>query len=387
MLINRHLGTVLKKVASTMPVIAITGPRQSGKTTLVRNIFEEHIYANLENPETRQYAKDNPAQFLSQHKKGLIIDEAQHLPELFSYIMLHVDDTRRNGEIIVTGSQNFNLLENITQSLAGRVAIFNLLPFSYSEIKGADFAQASLFEFIYKGMYPRLYDQNVPPEVFYPSYIQSYIQRDVRQVQNIGDLHAFEKFLHLCAGRVGQLFNQSNLATEVGVSVPTIRRWMSILQTGFVAFLLPPYFRHFNKRILKTPKLFFYDTGLVCSLLRIRSAEELDQHYARGALFENFIIVEMLKQQLNLGRQQDLYYWKDNTGYEIDLLVPQGNKLNILEIKSATRLHPDFFKNLEFFQKLTKTTSGQSYLIYAGEEQQERTQGYVRGWKHLPLIG
>ncbi len=384
MLITRHLGDVIRRIAQVMPVITVTGPRQSGKTTLVRQVFGEYAYTNLENPETRQFARENPVQFLRQGEKGIIIDEAQYLPELFSYIMLHVDETHRNGEIILTGSQNFLLLEKITQSLAGRVAIFQLLPFSLEELQGTDYDHSNLLGYMQQGMFPRVYDQQVPPEVFYPSYIQSYIERDVRQVQNIGDMMAFEKFLQLCAGRIGQLFNQSNLAVEAGVSVPTIRRWMSVLQTGYVAFLLPPYFRNFNKRILKTPKLYFYDTGLACALLRIRSADDLQNHFARGALFENFIIVELMKKQLNKGVRPDLYYWRDNTGNEIDLILPHGKDLYAVEIKSSARIAPDFFRNLEFFQKLTGTVKDHCYLIYAGEEDQERALAHVMGWRRLP---
>lgn len=384
MLITRRLGAEILRIAKVMPVITITGPRQSGKTTLVKQVFPTYTYTNLENPETRQFASENPKLFLQHNEEGMIIDEAQYLPELFSYIMLHVDETRKNGEIILTGSQNFLLFEKITQSLAGRVAILHLLPFSYQELSATPYASEDLLQYMFKGMFPRIYDQQVPPDVLYPSYIQSYIERDVRQVQAIGDMMAFEKFLRLCAGRIGQLFNQSNLANEIGVSVPTIKSWMSVLQTGFVTFLLPPYYRNYNKRILKTPKLYFYDTGLACALLGIRSADQLQQHFAFGALFENFIIVELMKRQLHQNIQPDFYYWKDNTGNEIDLLVPKGNDFYTLEIKSATRISTDFFRNLDYFQKLTKGGKDLSYLVYAGNEIQERSNVHVRGWKNLP---
>lgn len=384
MLINRQLGEKIRDIAGKMPVVSITGPRQSGKTTLAKQIFPDYEYANLENPLTRQFVRDNPFRFLQQSERGIVIDEAQHLPELFSYIQVHVDNTRRNGEIILTGSQNFLLMEKITQSLAGRVAIFNLLPFSVRELAGTSYEQKDAFAYIYRGLFPRIYDQQAPPDVFYPSYIQTYVERDVRQVQSIGDLAAFERFLQLCAGRVGQIFNQSALANETGVSAPTIARWMSVLQTGFVTYLLPPFFKNFNKRITKTPKLYFYDTGLACSLLRIRSAAELDQHFARGALFENFIINEVMKNLLNKGVRPDLYFWADSTGNEIDLLVSQGQRLYPLEIKSADTLRPDFFKNLELFQKLSGTAPDDCYLVYQGTENQDRTNGKVRNWQALP---
>lgn len=240
------------------------------------------------------------------------------------------------------------------------------------------------FEYIYKEFFPRIYDQGTPPEIFYPSYIQTYVERDVRQIQSIGDLAAFERFLQLCAGRVGQIFNQSAIANETGVSAPTVARWMSVLQTGFVAYLLPPYFKNFNKRITKTPKLYFYDTGLACSLLRIRSAAEMDQHFARGALFENFIINEVMKNALNKGIRPDLYFWADSAGNEIDLIVSDGMQLYPIEIKSADTLRNDFFKNLEMFQKLSGTTAENCYLVYQGTENQDRSNGKVRNWRSLP---
>jgi predicted AAA+ superfamily ATPase len=384
MLLARHIGRAILEVAGKMPVVSITGPRQSGKTTLAKQLFPEYTYTNLENPLTRDFARDNPIRFLQQSKRGLIIDEAQYVPELFSYIQIHVDETRRNGEIILSGSQNFLLMEKITQSLAGRVAIFNLLPFSVQELDGTQHAGKDAFEYIFNGLFPRIYDQGAPPEVFYPSYIQTYVERDVRQVQSIGDLAAFERFLHLCAGRVGQIFNQSALAVECGVSAPTIARWMSVLQTGFVAYLLPPFFNNFNKRITKTPKLYFYDTGMACSLLRIRSAAELDQHFARGALFENFVINEVMKNLLNRGIRPDLYFWADSAGYEVDLIVHQGLRQYPIEIKSSDTIRSDFFKNLELFQKISGTPPDDCYLVYQGAENQDRHSGRVRNWRALP---
>lgn len=234
-MIIRQLGRKIRAVSEKMPVVSITGPRQAGKTTLAKQLFPHYPYANLENPLTREFARENPFQFLRQSEHGLIVDEAQYMPELFSYIQVMVDETRRNGEIILSGSQNFLLMEKITQSLAGRVAMFHLLPFSVHELEDTPYAGKSAYEYIYNGLFPRIYDQDTPPDVFYPSYIQTYVERDVRQLQSIGDLAAFERFLQLCAGRVGQAFNQNALAVETGVSAPTIARWMSLLQTGFIA--------------------------------------------------------------------------------------------------------------------------------------------------------
>ncbi len=384
MLIARQLGQKIRAVAEKMPVVSITGPRQSGKTTLAQQLFPDYAYANLENPLTREFARESPFQFLRQNPRGLIIDEAQYVPELFSYIQVYVDETRRNGEIILSGSQNFLLMEKITQSLAGRVAVFHLLPFSVRELDGTPFAGKSAYTYIYNGLFPRIYDQGAPPEVFYPSYIQTYVERDVRQVQSVGDWAAFERFLQRCAGRVGQAFNQSALAVETGVSATTIARWMSVLQTGFIAYLLPPFFKNYNKRITKTPKLYFYDTGLVCALLRIRSADELHQHFARGALFENLVINEMMKNLLNRGIRPDLYFWADSGGYEVDLIVNQGLTQYPIEIKSADTVRPEFFRNLELFQKVSGTPPEHCYLVYQGAENQDRTAGRLRNWRDLP---
>lgn len=369
-----------------MPVISITGPRQSGKTTLSQLAFPDYEYVNLENLPTRQFAKDNPIGFLNRTGKGLIIDEAQYAPDLFSYIQVHVDKTRRNGEIILTGSQNFLFMENISQSLAGRVAVFHLLPFSLSELQGTEYQPDSFQECIVNGFFPRVYDQKVPLHIFYPSYTLTYLERDVRQVKNVGDLAVFEQFLKLCAGHIGQVFNQTTIANNAGLSLPTVKSWLSVLQTGFVAFLLPPYFKNYNKRLLKTPKLYFYDTGLACSLLGIHTPADLDNHFAKGALFENFIVVEMMKHFLNRGFQSNLYYWRDNTGNEIDLVVEHGAKIYPFEIKSGQTLQPHFFKNLEFFQKISGTPPEQCFLVYGGSETQDRSKAKVRNWNDLPTF-
>ncbi len=387
MLIVRKLGEKIRQGAKTMPVVSITGPRQSGKTTLAQQVFPDYQYANLENPLTRDFARSNPVQFLKQgNGRGLIIDEAQYIPELFSWVQVHVDETQRNGEIILSGSQNFLLMEKITQSLAGRVVIFNLLPFSMEELTGSTYGNGKLYDYIFQGLYPRVYSQQTLPEIFYPSYIQSYVERDVRQVNAIGDLALFEKFLGLCAGRVGQLFNQTALANETGVSLPTISRWMSVLQTGFIAYLLQPYHRNFNKRLTKTPKLYFYDTGLACSLLRLRSSAELDLHFARGALFENFVINEVLKNHLNRGLRPNLYFWAESSGHEIDLIVETGTNIYPIEIKSADTIRPDFFKNMEQFQKISQTPVENCFLVYAGDQQQDRTHAKVRRWQDLSAL-
>lgn len=369
-----------------MPVVSITGPRQSGKTTLAKYIFPDYAYANLENLPTRQFARENPIGFLKQYAQGLIVDEAQYVPDLFSYIQVEVDQHRQNGRYILTGSQNFLLMEKITQSLAGRVAVFNLLPFSARELENTAFQLTSPFEYIVKGFYPRIYDQKTPLDIFYPSYLLTYLERDVRLLKNIGDLLAFERFVKLCAGHIGQVFNQTALSNDTNFSQPTIKSWLSVLETSFVAFLLPPYFRNFNKRLLKTPKLYFYDTGLACSLLGIRSAADLENHPMRGPLFENFIVVEFIKQFLNQGQRPACYYWRDNTGHEIDLLIEHAGRIFPMEIKSSQTLKTEFFKTLAFFQKISGTPTEQSFVVYAGTENQTRQAGNARSWDNLSVF-
>jgi uncharacterized protein len=385
-MVRRHLTEFIKLAAKTMPVVSITGPRQSGKTTLAKAAFPNYAYANLENLPTRQYARENPIGFLAQFPNGLIVDEAQYVPELFSYIQVEVDKSHQNGKFILSGSQNFLLMEQITQSLAGRVAVFTLLPFSTKELENTEYQSTTPFEYITKGFYPRIYDQQTPSDLFYASYLLTYLERDVRTLKNIGDLISFERFVRLCAGHTGQLFNQTSLSNDTDVSSPTIKSWLSVLQTSFVTFLLPPYFKNYNKRLLKTPKLYFYDTGLACSLLGIRTSLELENHFMRGPLFENFVVVEIMKQFLNRGIRPNIYFWADNSGYEIDLVVEQGGRIFPIEIKSGQTLRNDFFKNLELFQKISDTPPEQSFLIYAGDENQNRLRGYARSWNNLPVF-
>lgn len=367
-----------------MPVVSITGPRQSGKTTLCRELFPDYFYANLENPEMRSFALEDPKQFLLQGKAGMVIDEAQYAPELFSFIQARVDETQRNGEYVLSGSQNFLFMEKISQSLAGRVAVFHLLPFSLKELKETAYSPTDPFEYILKGSYPRIYDQGVDLNIFFPSYVQTYIERDVRQLVNVGDLQQFQLFTRTCVGRIGQLFNQSAIANEVGVSQPTVKRWLSILQTSFIAFTLPPYFRNFNKRLLKTPKLYFYDTGLACYLFGIRTVDELRTHFAKGALFENYVIAETMKNFYNGGLNQPLYFWSDRAGHEVDLLIDIGGKMYPMEIKSGQTIQSRFFKNLDFFNKVSGNDPSLSNVIYGGDLNQHRSKGQIRSWDNLP---
>jgi len=385
-MIDRSIAMHIRQLAAQFPVVSVTGPRQSGKTTLVKQLFPHFAYVNLEDIELRQLAEQDPKYFLQQFPGGLIVDEAQYVPALFSYIQLEADRRGRAGEFVLTGSQHFLFMEKITQSLAGRVAIFTLLPFSETELKSTAFQQPSIDDYLLKGMYPRLYEAGIDPAFYYPNYIQSYIERDVRQLINIGDVGAFRTFLELSAGRIGQLYNQANIGNEADLDHKTVNRWFSILETSFIAFKLRPYFQNFNKRILKTPKLYFYDTGIVCALLGIRTTEQLKNHPIRGALFENWIVVEMLKKSLNKGIRPNMYYWRDQTGNEIDLLIDEGGSLYPMEIKSGMTYNTQFFKNIRFFNALSGNNPDNSYLLYAGTQHMQTKDGHIRGWAHLPEL-
>ncbi|MFM9948351.1 MAG: ATP-binding protein [Saprospiraceae bacterium] len=383
-MIQRALSSKVLHLATKFPVVSVTGPRQSGKTTLVRHLFPEYTYVNLENPDTRQMAQLAPRDFVRQSPNGLIIDEAQYVPEIFSYIQLEADEHNRPGAFVLCGSQHFLLMERISQSLAGRVGILQLLPFSMAELLAAGIPRKSALDYIFEGFFPRLYAQDIAPGDFYPAYTQTYIERDARQVVNITDLDVFQAFVRLCAGRIGNLFNQSELGNLIGIDKKTAQRWLSILQTGFQAFTLPPYFRNFDKRILKTPKLYFWDTGLACSLLGIRSVGELHQHFARGALFENFIIVEMLKQFHNRGIRPNAYFWSERNINEIDLLLDEGGKLYPFEIKAGQTIKPEFFKGIRGFNEASGNDPELAHLIYGGELSYRHPLGQVRAWFDLP---
>lgn len=385
-MIQRQLAEHLRQAAETMPVISVTGPRQSGKTTLVRSVFSDYQYVTLEDPERRRFAQEDPRHFLESFSGRLVIDEAQYAPELFSYIQIRVDESRRNGEYVLTGSQHFLMLEKITQSLAGRVAVFNLLPFSYSELEAGGVAPDSLESTLFQGAFPRIYDQKTPPALFYPSYLQTYLERDVRQIINIGNLSAFQIFMKACAGMAGQLLNLSALAVELGISVPTAKSWLSVLEASFAIFLLRPYYRNLQKRLVKTPKLYFHDTGLVCYLLGIQSPEQLNNYFQRGALFENWVVADLAKQRFHQGRRPEMYFWQDKSMREIDCILEENLLVKAIEIKASKTLKPEFFKNLVFFQNEGGATKEHSYLVYAGEEQQIRTQGKVLSWRQVSEI-
>lgn len=385
-MIKRKLESKIKELSKKLPVISITGPRQSGKTTLVKMCFPDYTYANLEMPDVRDLAKSDPRSFLTNYKNGLIIDEAQYIPELFSYIQGFVDESGKMGKYILTGSQNFLLLEKIAQSLAGRVGIFHLLPFSMNEISGSISLSNNYHTYIFKGLYPRIYDTKISPDQFYLSYIQTYLERDVRNIKNIANLSLFKKFLSLAAGRIGQLVNYASLANAVGVDIKTIQNWFSILEASFIVFFIRSYHKNYNKRLVKSPKMYFYDTGLACALLGIQNQHQIINHYFKGELFENFIISEINKYLVNEGKRPELYFWRDNTGNEIDCIIDEGMSHKIVEIKSSQTISLDFFKGLTYYQKLSGITADKSYLIYGGGINQNRSLGKVIGWQHIDML-
>lgn len=318
--------------------------------------------------------------------KGVIIDEAQKVPELFSYIQGLVDESGLMGKFILTGSQNFLHLENISQSLAGRVALFHLLPFGIQELGVAGEIKESVDEMLFSGAYPVLYDRNIEPQHYYPSYIQTYIERDVRSIKNIGNLSLFQTFVKLCAGRSGQLLNMSSLGNELGVNHKTIGSWLSVLEASFVIHLLRPHHKNYNKRLVKQPKLYFYDTGLLCSLLDIQHADQLKTHYLRGNILETFVVSEYIKTRLHSGLRPNAFFWRNNTGHEIDLLIEEGENLKAVEIKSGETINKDFFKGLSYYSKLSGLPDEKLFLIYGGEQNYTRKQGQVFSWKDLNSI-
>ncbi len=385
-MIKRDLSRKLKALALKFTVVSVVGPRQSGKTTLVRSVFPRFKYVTLEDIDTREFALRDPRGFLSTYSAGVIIDEVQRAPSLFSYIQSEVDKKGKAGQFILTGSQNFLLLEGISQTLAGRVAILRLLPFSLGELKEAGYKLANPDEYIFTGFYPRIYDKKISPVEWYHNYIQTYVERDVRLVKNITDLHVFQKFVKLCAGRVGQILNLSSLGIDCGITHNTAKAWLSLLEASYIIFLLTPYYKNFNKRLVKMPKIFFYDTGLACSLLGIQNKTQLMSHYLRGSLFESFILSEIIKYKFNRGQEHDCYYWRDKTGNEIDCITEIGGSALKVEIKSAKTITEDFFAGFKYWRRVTRSNGKSSYLIYGGNESQKRKFADVVSWADIPLI-
>jgi predicted AAA+ superfamily ATPase len=377
-------------------VVTVTGPRQSGKTTLVRAIFPEREYVSLELPEQREFALTDPRGFLGQFNGPAIIDEAQRAPSLFSYVQVLVDESPQAGQFILTGSQNFLLLNQVTQSLAGRSSILHLLPFSRPELAGQDMmdisevgglaippagAERGFLETLHTGGYPRIFDQHLDAQDWLRNYYQSYVERDVRQVLNVGDLDAFGRFIGLCAGRVGQLLDLTSLGNDCGISHSTARQWLSVLETSFIVKLLQPHHRNFNKRLIKSPKLYFLDTGLLCFLLRIRTSDDLRLHAARGAVFESWVVSEAIKNFVHRGLEPDVYFWRDSAGHEVDLVIELGNDLTAVEIKSGQTFSSDFLDGLKYWRGLPGNDKAPTALVYGGDDSYRRADTAVMSWR------
>lgn len=380
-MIQRHLATRIAELSCKYPIVTVTGPRQSGKSTLLRHFFPEYKYVSLEDLDMRSFATDDPRGFLSTYPDKTIIDEAQRVPGLFSYLQTWVDQLGKEGMYMLAGSHDFLLMENISQSLAGRTAILRLLPLSHSEMKEGDILPCSVDEEIFMGGYPRLFDKGINPTDFYPFYIQTYVERDARMVRNIGDLGKFTRFIKLCAGRIGQILNLSSLSNDCGVAVSTISEWISVLEASYICHLLKPDFNNFSKRIVKSPKLYFYDTGLACSLLGIHSAEQLSTHYLRGGLFENMVVNEFLKIAYNRGTEPELTFWRDSTGNEVDLLSYDNGLPTAYEIKSSSTYSKDFFKGISKWAALSGVPAERCFAIYCGGDDITTSQGMVRKWQ------
>lgn len=383
MFILRALQKKLTRLKDQFPVLALLGPRQSGKTTLAKFLFEGYKYVNLEELDARQFANEDPRGFLEAHSngEGLILDEIQNAPDLFSYLQVRVDQNPKAGFYVLTGSHNILLNEQISQTLAGRITIQILLPLSIEELSEAKRLPPHSSQYLFKGSYPSLYSKKMEPNDWYKGYIHTYIERDVRLIRNITDLSLFQKFVKLCAGRIGQLLNLNSLSDDCGVAVNTIKAWIAILEMSYVIFLLPPYHRNFSKRLIKSPKLYFYDAGLAAHLLGIESPEMLSQHYLRGGLFESMILSDLMKHRYNEGKSSNLYFWRDKSGLEIDCLIEQGEKFIPIEIKSAETIGSDFFSSLHRFCDVAQIPKSSGYLIYGGEEEQKRSSGHVVSWK------
>lgn len=382
-MLPRQAQATLRKLADGYPVLLVTGPRQSGKTTLTRATFAAKRYVSLETPEERRFATEDPKGFLDRFPDGAIIDEAQHCPDLFSYIQTRVDLAERPGEFVLTGSQNVGLVARVTQSLAGRVARVELLPLARRELAAGEAVPSNLDELLFCGSYPALYARAVEPLDWYSNYVATYLERDVRQLANVHDLMVFQRFLRLCAARTGQLLNLSSLASDCGVAQGTARAWLSVLQASYLAFLLPPHHENFGKRLIKSPKLYFHDTGLAANLIGIQAPDHLAIRPERPALFETFVVNEFLKRRYNQGLPSNLHFWRDNIGTEVDLVLEEGAQLFPAEIKSGRTISDDFFAGLRKWGKYAGKRSGAPALVYGGDESYMRSGVHVISWRDL----
>ncbi|HLB40356.1 MAG TPA: ATP-binding protein [Candidatus Babeliales bacterium] len=388
-MLKRALEPSLRLAATEYPIVALLGPRQSGKTTLVRYVFAQHHYLSLEDLDTREHARRDPRDFLeiNRNPHGLIIDEAQHVPELFSYLQTTVDQDKRRGYFILTGSQNFSMNAAITQSLAGRIAILTLLPLSIAELKTNGVLPTQIEVLMFQGLYPSIYATDQLPQPrpaqWYTNYIRSYIEKDVRQIKNITNLSDFQRFMQLCAARTGQILNLSTISIECGVTVSTAKAWLAILEASYIIYLLQPHSSGFKKRLVKAPKLFFFDSGIVCALLKLNTLEKVTlESTIKGNIFESIIITELAKAYYNQDRPPQLYFWRDKTGHEVDCVIDQGTHLVPVEIKFTKTFKAELLQGLNYWNQLAATDPQRSFLIYGGIQRQTRSQINILGWSN-----
>lgn len=382
-MIERHAAATLRELAAGYPVVTVVGPRQAGKTTLVRSTFPDRTYVSLEDLDEREAAVVDPRGFLARFPDGAVLDEVQNAPELLSYLQGRVDEDRRTGLFILTGSQQLGVLAGVSQTLAGRAAILPLLGFTLDELTAAHVPVRSLPDLLFGGLYPPIYDRHLEPSVWYGNYVQTYVERDVRQMINVRDLRAFQTFIRMCAARCGQLVNLSALGNDCGITYNTAKAWLSVLEASYLVHVLLPHHGNFGKRLVKTPKLYFLDPGLAAWLLRIESREALETHAMRGPLFESWVVSELLKARFNRGRASNLYFWRSRGGHEVDALVDRGATIDPVEMKAGQTLNADFFSGLQRWVDVAGPTAGTPWLVYGGNERRQQNDVEVVGWRHI----
>jgi len=385
-MIPRSASATLQRLAKGFPVVALTGPRQSGKTTLAKSAFPTKPYVSLENPEEREFAERDPRRFLGRYEDGAILDEVQRCPSLLSWLQGMVDERGRMGDFVLTGSAQFDLISGMTQSLAGRVGRVELLPLSATELANAQQLPGQLDEVLFRGAYPALFDRQLVPTDWFPNYVATYLERDVRQMIAVRDLNQFQRFVRMCAARSGQLLNLAALGNDCGVSAVTAREWLSVLEASYLVTRLAPYHRNFGKRLVKTPKLYFLDVGLLAWLLGIRDAQTIETHASRGALFETWVVSEFIKQRFNEGQPADLYFWRDNVGHEVDLLYETPLGLQAIEIKSGTTFADDWVVACRQWSKFAAGEALQPIVVHGGSQSYEREACQVVGWRDIGAL-
>lgn len=386
MALNRTIMSLMKQLADKYPILALCGPRRSGKTTLLRAIFPNYRYLDMEDPDLRSFAENDPKGFLKEYDKHVIFDEVHHAPALFPYLQTLVDGSGIMGRFILSGSQNFEEIPAFSHGLAKQAAFFTLFPFDTTELRSAGWLDPNdhLADLL-NGFYPARYDQDIPPKIFYANYVRNFIHHDLSELYPIRDLRLFQKFFNSCATRAGQVLNLNALARECGISQPTAKSWLSVLEKCYIVFQLDPYQKSFGKRIVKTPKLYFYDNGLLCYLLKINTKNQLQTHPLKGILFENRMIAEYIKQMHHHHRQKNLWFWRDSAGHEVNFMIEDEKGIEIVEFKASMTFMPEMFKGLNYFEKLSGITNLNKTLVYTGDKAQLRTAGKVLPWKFFPI--